>query len=167
MDAASVQRKSTDPLAALPQGPGSALELAQDLAALGAGGRDAAGRWMSRPAVMRRIALLLAEGVPARATRVVVAGDGAEALGTGLSLAAGLPFAALSGDATGLTFGEVHAGEDASLVAVHHDSLAGLRAWCDAHGLTAVHHQSVFGGSDATGALFVVDAGGSIREGST
>ncbi|GAA3195466.1 hypothetical protein ACFO1B_02860 [Dactylosporangium siamense] len=82
-------------LAALDRSPGElAAELAADLWATSTGAADAAARWLSRPALLRRLAEGLAGHVPATADRIAAGGPGAAALGAAVSLWTGLPFVA-------------------------------------------------------------------------
>lgn len=155
MDATSAERN----LAMLPSGPGSFEELARDLNALGGAAAGATSRWVTRPAVLRRIALALAEDVPAETTRIVVAGEGGTALGVALSLTTGLPFAVIDGDHS-LELGELHHGEVTALRAVHEHDLGALEdAPIDLGGSSA---KCVFGSSQR--ALFAADADGRASE---
>jgi len=155
MDATSVEWN----LSALPDGPGSMEELARDLSALGAGTPGAISRWMSRPAVLRRVGLALAEAVPATASRVIASGDGAMVLGASVSLITGLPFAVVEADA--VTFGEIHHGEDASLVAVDAADLTTVRSSMERAGMGRVTAHSVFGSTPE--ALFSTDTEGAVQ----
>ncbi|GAB3836489.1 hypothetical protein ACFPIJ_22650 [Dactylosporangium cerinum] len=85
-------------LAALDRSPAElAAELAADLWATSTGSVDAAARWLSRPALLRRLAEGLAGHVPATADRIAAGGPGAAALGAAVSLWTGLPFVAFPG----------------------------------------------------------------------
>lgn len=92
-------------------------ELAEDLTAAWQPdlGDDAANEWLTRPAILRRIAGLLADSIPADVDRVIVTGGGCQVLGAAVSLTTGLPFAAIE-SAEGPVFGTIHGGETVSVV---------------------------------------------------
>jgi hypothetical protein len=116
MDVTSVRRN----IETLPSGAGSLAELERDLAALGAFGGGVAARWLARPAILRRVALALAERVPPSTSRIVASGDGALAIGTALSLTTGLALAAVEQSVPPrVVFGELHRGESVVCVAAN------------------------------------------------
>lgn len=85
---------------------------------------ETAGEWITRPAVLRRVAGRLAELVPAEVHRIVGMGPGAIALATATSLITGLPFAIAEAaepagaERTDAGFGSFHEGEEIALVTV-------------------------------------------------
>lgn len=118
MDTTSVKRK----IESLPFGAGELDELASDLRALGGAESGAAERWVTRPAVLRRVARAFAEQVPQEVTRVVVGGEQAAAVGAALSLITGLPFVVV--DTQGrVKIGEQHEGETVATFAIHAEDL--------------------------------------------
>jgi len=72
-------------------------ELADDLNAAWAFSRDPAAvdGWALRPAILRRVADLLADGIAPGVDRILAVGPGAAMIGTAVGLASGLPFAVL------------------------------------------------------------------------
>jgi hypothetical protein len=150
--------------AALPllqSGSKQAAVLADDLSALRAGTSESAARWTSRPAVLRRVAMMFADRVPAESTRLIASGEDGTVLATAVALTTGLPFAIFEQGT--LTFGEAHAGEDVALVAIDDVDLEPLIAWCKQNGVLVRSGQSVFGAR--RGSLFIVDGNGHIAEG--
>jgi hypothetical protein len=101
-------------------------ELAEDLAASWPelDRPECAEEWLTRPAVLRRVATRVAESIPPEANRIVGTGPGATALATAASLVTGLPFAVVQSPATvapataDAGFGALHQGEDVALVSV-------------------------------------------------
>jgi hypothetical protein len=164
MDMSSVKRNSEahDELSMLPTGVGSITELAQDLAALKAGTPGSVARWACRPAVLRRVALMLAAGIPAEATRVIAVGEGGMAVAAAVALTAGLPFAVLGDNE--VDFGEAHGSEDVALVATNHADLAAAVSWCHERRIQIVRAQAVFA-PPGTASLFTRDEHGRIEEG--
>lgn len=147
-------------LSALLSGSEKVSELANDLAALKASTPGSIARWTSRPAVLRRVAMMLADRIPPEATRVIASGEGGTVLATAVALTAGLTFAVFEREV--LTFGEAHAGEDVALVAIVDADLAPLLAWCEQNGIVVRHSQAVFGAGH--GSLFTADEHGHITE---
>jgi hypothetical protein len=167
MDTSSVKRNSGsshDELSMLPTGAGSISELADDLSALKAGTPGSVALWASRPAVLRRVALMTSSRIPAEATRVVASGEGAMVLATAVALTAGLSFAVWNDDK--FEFGEAHAGEDIALIAVNNKDLAGVIAWCEQRGIVVTTALSVFGPT-GQGSLFITGDQGRVEEGVT
>ncbi len=125
-------------------------ELATDLTSCWSPGAvDEVAGWMSRPAVLRRVAAALAERVPPETDRLIASGPGALVLGAAVSLGTGLPFAALG---EGARWGDVHAGEQLFAVAAVSSGL--VRG---PHGAIAV---LIDDGSDSADALFRRGANG-------
>lgn len=81
-------------------------ELAADLRAAGD-----AENWVTRPALLRRLAEVLSRDLAPTVDRVLATGPGAEALGAAVALCTGLPFAVHGG------LGAVHPGEEIAVVA--------------------------------------------------
>ncbi|MDR5700923.1 hypothetical protein [Agromyces aerolatus] len=154
MDATSTEWN----LGALPDGHGSLEELARDLSALGGDAPGAVSRWMTRPAVLRRVGLALADEVPATANRIITGGEGAPTLGAAVSLITGLPFAVI--DADQIVFGELHHGEDASLFAVTSTELEALRSTVERSTTGRLTTRCVFGASRE--AVFFTDDQGVV-----
>lgn len=77
--------------------------------------------WITRPAILRRVASVIADRIGADVDRIVTVGPGAEALGAALALRTGLPFAT-RGDA--FDRGEVRPGESIFVAAALTSSLA-------------------------------------------
>ena len=103
-------------------------ELAQDLAATWdpRNHPDEVSSWMSRPAILRRVASALGESVHAEVDRIVATGPGAIALGSALSLTTGLPyFAVTEGDG----FGSLHDGEIVVVVSATSDGAGAEYPW--------------------------------------
>lgn len=163
MNMASVKRNSEDwlELSGLQSRSEVVSELANDLSALKASTPGSMTRWASRPAVLRRVAMLLADDIPPETTRVIAAGEGGTVLATAVALTAGLTFAVFEPEV--LTFGEAHAGEDVSLVAIIDTDLHPLLAWCEQNKIVVRKVQAVFG--TGHGSLFTVDPHGRIAEG--
>jgi orotate phosphoribosyltransferase len=86
-------------------------ELRADLAAVSSGpGPSGAPAFVARPALLRRMAALLAELLPAEADRFLTAGTSADvAVATALALHTGLPLAVVEGRT--ITVGSVQPGE--------------------------------------------------------
>jgi hypothetical protein len=101
-------------------------ELAEDLAASWPQLErpESAEEWLTRPAVLRRVAARVAESIPPEVNRIVGTGPGATTLATAASLVTGLPFAVVQSPATGAPatadagFGCLHQGENVALVSV-------------------------------------------------
>lgn len=138
-----------------------AQELAQDLDALSAGSSDSVARWVARPAVLRRVAMLLAQGISPEVTRIVTGGAGAEVLGAGVALVSGLPFA-VAGDAAAPSIGEVHEGEDVVVVAADSSDTEAVAAWCRQRGAVVRGVLVVFGEGEA---LFRLGTSGRVEAG--
>jgi hypothetical protein len=167
MDTSSVERNSgslRDDLSTLPTGVGSLTELADDLSALKAGTPGSVGLWASRPAVLRRVALLVSSRIPAQATRVIATGEGAVVLATAVAMTAGLSFAVWNDGA--FVFGEAHPSEDVALIAVNHSDLAAVASWCEQRSIAIAAALSVFGPA-GQGSLFVSAEHGRVEEGAT
>jgi hypothetical protein len=167
MDTSSVERNSSslrEDLSTLPTGAGSLSELADDLSALKAGTPGSVALWASRPAVLRRVALLVSSRIPAQATRVIATGEGAMVLATAVAMTAGLSFAVWNDG--GFEFGEAHASEDVALIAVNHSDLAAVTAWCEQQAIAIAAGLSVFGPT-GHGSLFVSAEHGRVEEGVT
>lgn len=96
----------------------SAAELRHDLAATWdvEAAPDSVAAWLSRPAILRRVADALGALVGADVDRLVADGPGAASLATATSLVTGLPFAVFG--PSGKTFGFLHDGETIALLSV-------------------------------------------------
>lgn len=95
-------------------------ELRADIAAVAgpAGGDEAAYAMQTHPAILRRVAALLAEELPAALDRVVAAEPVATPLATAVALHTGLPFALADLGETGAVtwHGELRAGETVAVL---------------------------------------------------
>jgi hypothetical protein len=103
-------------------------ELANDIAAampLQAAAHRSDG-WVTRPAILRRVATLMGASIPATADRIIAVGDAAQILGTAVALETGIPFCVANPhaatEAEFLQTGTLHAGERVAVVSVHLDA---------------------------------------------
>lgn len=102
-------------------------ELASDIAATlqaQAGPHESDG-WLTRPAILRRVATLMGASIPATTDRIIAVGDAAEILGAAIALETGIPFCVANPDAVKTEFlplGTLHAGERVAVVSLHLDA---------------------------------------------
>ena len=148
---------------------GNLDELAADLLATAApgGARSDVSQWMTRPGILRRIASQLSVPIAADADRILAVGPGAVVLGSAVSLATGLPFAAVGDE--GPAFGSLHDDERVAVVSVDEEGLSMIDQLATRRVVTASIHlvmarRSILDSRPAvpTFHLFLVDAAGGI-----
>ncbi|WP_223690520.1 hypothetical protein [Leifsonia poae] len=90
-------------------------ELSQDLSATwnAASVPASISTWMSRPSILRRIADALSAELRDDIDRILAVGPGAQALGSAVALATGIPYVAEAGSTR---FGDLHRGERVAVV---------------------------------------------------
>jgi hypothetical protein len=145
-------------------------ELAADLVATG--GHADPTAWLSRPSVARRVALRVAQIVPATTDRLIVVGAAADALGASVGLVTGISWAVV-GDA--VTAGVVHPGERVAVIAARAAELGDAAAALAALRATPIAQIAVISTADEAAkmvgssvhVLFIGDGHGDLHEGET
>ena len=110
--------------------------------------------WLGYPAMLKRLASLMAEQIDAQVDRIVATGLAADTLGTAIALETGIPFAVLRlvDESLLLTAGNTHPEENIALFSFWPSEGTDVQEWAKQSGLS-VSSWTVFAQQDEGSAL--------------